>query len=75
MTHIVQKAYALAITVSPIVGANYAVFSSYGPGYTIREFATDAVSGAFVGAVFGILSPVVAFGLPTYILLKAARPF
>jgi hypothetical protein len=49
------------------------VWENYTSENTAREFATDAVAGAFCGAVLGILSPVVALGIPAYVALKVAN--
>ena len=67
------RAYLGGLTVAPVIGANYNVWAGYTPENTAREFATDAVSGAFCGAIFGIISPVIAIGLPTYLALKVAN--
>jgi hypothetical protein len=69
------RAYVGGLTAAPFIGANYNVWTNYEPkyGYTVREFATDAVAGAFCGAVLGILSPVVALGIPAYVALKVAN--
>jgi len=66
------RAYVGVITAAPVIGANYNVWENYTPENTAREFATDAVAGAFCGAVIGILSPVIAIGLPAYVALKVA---
>jgi uncharacterized membrane protein len=67
------RAYLGGLTAAPVIGANYYVWANYVPENTVWEFATDAVSGAFCGAVIGILSPVIAIGLPTYLGLKLAN--
>ena len=67
------RSYLGIITAAPVIGANYNVWENYTSENTAREFATDAVAGAFCGAVIGILSPVIAIGLPTYIALKVAN--
>jgi len=64
------RAYMGGLTAAPFIGANYNVWSNYEPRYTVREFATDALVGAGAGAVLGILSPVVALGIPAYVALK-----
>jgi hypothetical protein len=66
------RAYVGGLTAAPFIGANYNVWANYDPkyGYTVREFAIDAMAGAFCGAVFGVLSPVVALGVPAYVALK-----
>jgi hypothetical protein len=66
------RAYVGGLTAAPFIGANYNVWENYDPRYkyTVREFATDAISGAFAGAVFGILSPVMALGMPAYVFSK-----
>jgi hypothetical protein len=70
------RAYVGGLTAAPFIGANYNVWANYEPkyGYSIREFATDAVAGAFCGAVLGILSPVVALGMPAYVFSKVFKP-
>ena len=70
MKRFAQKIYAAGLAASPVIGANYNVWTHYEPGYTVRDFAIDTVSGAFCGAVFGILSPVVALGIPAYVAMK-----
>jgi hypothetical protein len=67
------RSYLGGLTAAPVIGANYYVWANYVPENTVWEFATDAVSGAFCGAIFGILSPVIAIGLPTYLGLKMAN--
>ena len=64
------RAYIGGLGAAPFIGANYNVWSNYDRMYTVREFATDAVAGAFCGAVFGILSPIVALGVPAYVAIK-----
>ena len=73
VTEFAVRSYLGIITAAPVIGANYNVWENYTPENTAREFATDAVAGAFCGAVIGILSPVIAIGLPTYIALKVAN--
>lgn len=63
-------AYAVSITAAPIIGVNYAVFTEHREGDAFRDVAMHAVCGAFCGAAVGILSPVVAIGLPAYVMLK-----
>ena len=67
-------AYAVSITAAPIIGANYAVFTEHREGDKFRDVALDAVCGAFCGAAAGVLSPVVALGIPAYVLLKVTSP-
>ena len=64
-------AYTVSITAAPIIGANYAVFTEHREGDAFRDAALNAVCGAFVGSAVGIFSPVVALGLPAYVMLKA----
>jgi len=66
------RAYVGGLSASPFIGANYNVWANYDPryDYTVREFATDALSGAGAGAMLGILSPIVALGMPAYVALK-----
>jgi hypothetical protein len=66
------RAYVGGLTAAPFIGANYNVWTNYEPkyGYTFREFATDAIVGAGAGAVLGMLSPIVALGVPTYVSIK-----
>jgi hypothetical protein len=70
VTEFSVRSYLGIITAAPVIGANYNVWENYTPENTAREFATDAVAGAFCGAVLGILSPVVALGIPAYLALK-----
>jgi hypothetical protein len=67
------RSYLGIITAAPVIGANYNVWENYTSENTAQEFATDAVAGAFCGAVLGILSPVVALGIPAYVALKVAN--
>jgi hypothetical protein len=69
---IVGKTYAAGLAASPVIGANYNVWTHYEPkyGYTAGDFAIDSVSGAFCGIVLGFLSPVVALGIPAYVAMN-----
>jgi hypothetical protein len=68
-----MRAYVGGLTAAPFIGANYNVWANYEPDYTFREFATDAIVGAGAGAVLGMLSPVVALGVPAYVALKVSN--
>jgi len=73
VTEFAVRSYVGILTAAPVIGANYNVWENYTLENTAREFATDAVSGAFCGAVIGILSPVIALGVPAYVALKVAN--
>ncbi len=73
VTEFAVRAYVGGLTAAPFIGANYNVWTNYEPNYTFREFATDAIVGAGAGAVLGMLSPVVALGIPAYVALKVSN--
>lgn len=70
---IAKKAYTAGLVAAPVIGANYNVWTHHDSKYTLREFAIDTVSGAFCGAVFGILSPIVVLGIPAYVAVTVTK--
>ena len=67
---VLETGYLAGVSVSPFIGANYVVWTKHEKGDTIKDFAINAVTGAFWGAIFGILSPIVVLGIPSYVTLK-----
>ena len=70
---ILAQAYVGGVAAAPIIGANVAVWTEHRQGDTFRDVALNAVCGAFCGCVVGVLSPVVALGLPAYVGLKVFK--
>lgn len=70
---VLARAYVGGVAAAPFIGANVAVWTEHRQGDTFRDVALNAVCGAFCGTVVGILSPVVALGLPAYVGLKVFK--
>jgi hypothetical protein len=71
---VLAKAYLGSVTAAPFIGANVAVWTDHREGDTFRDVALAAVCGTFCGGVVAILSPVIALGMPAYVLLKVLDP-
>ena len=71
----VSIAYSAAIVSSIVICANYNVIHEYRPGYSFKEFSVDAIQGAVGGIIVGIFSPVVAIGIPAYVVNKVYESF
>lgn len=70
MKALLEKVYLSTFVVSPIIGANYAVYDSYKPGYKFGEYWSNATLGAVVGTFAGLCSPVLLLGVPAYVIRK-----
>ena len=70
---VLTKAYIGGVAAAPLIGANVAVWTEHRQGDRFRDVALLAVCGALCGCVVGVLSPVVALGLPAYVGLKVFK--
>jgi D-alanyl-lipoteichoic acid acyltransferase DltB (MBOAT superfamily) len=67
------KAYFATVIASPVIGANYFVYDSYTPEYTVKDFTINVLAGSAIGTAMAIVSPVIILGTPAYIISKCFR--